>query len=155
MFSDSGFACYCCSGTVMAWHLVKGMAGPGSTGAGGSLVLPVWPGADPGSTHPWVHLRASLQSEDIIWIKATSWEGVFFSQRLWSSIGRVIIFLSRTIGIPNDTLPAITNSFSITNARSSFREANQEGEKLRYRIFWTEGCISTQSALYILRFVGF
>lgn len=38
---------YCCSGSVISWpelvveHLVRGVAGPGSAGTSGALVLPV------------------------------------------------------------------------------------------------------------------
>ena len=61
-----------CKGTVMSQpelmieHLVKGVAGPGNTGASNLPVL--YPGLAP----PWAHLRANLQKENISWIRAAS-----------------------------------------------------------------------------------
>ena len=73
---------YSWRGTVRSWpelmieHLLKGMAGPGSTGASNSLVLPTWlEGVDPGSSPLWAHLRVSLK-ERISWVKAAFWSGV-------------------------------------------------------------------------------
>lgn len=63
------------------------------------------------STSPWVHLRTRLQRESVSWVKVTSLEGVFYSQKTlitsWVSFSYIWIF-----DIRNCTLPHIMKNLT-------------------------------------------
>lgn len=90
-------------------HLVKGVAGPGSTGANNSPMLPTWLElGGPGSTPPRAHLRASLPWERVFWLCAVFWRGMFSSWRPYYQLGELTFSYGVIIDIYYDTLPGIT-----------------------------------------------